>query len=633
MRKLSFKLLALTLLAVGATVFLPSDSVQAQQVGSNFNASRIIDDSLFYNGNELTPTQIQQFLNARVPVCDTNGTKLHWSGQTRAQWAAANSRPLPPYICLKDFVASSTPAKSDSGLCAPIPAYTNRSAAQIIDDVARACNISQKVLLVTLEKEQSLLSDDWPWPVQYEKAMGYYCPDDPTRPGWCAPEYAGFFNQVYNAARQFQRYRQSPTSFNHAVGRTSYVAFQANAPSCGGTNLTIQTAATAGLYNYTPYQPNQAALNNLYGTGDSCSAYGNRNFWRMFSDWFGSTKDSIPTTYDIRLVGPISFSPVKPSAGESILASYTVKNFSNISVTYQNSVLQCRINSTNNCDPSWSGSDTILPGQEKSFNFTIPATLGGDYAIIPYVLRGGIWYRIGAEPSVQNTVNISVPDIRLISKINSSNESPAVGKSSNIRFTIKNFGTRSTYLDTTVLQCRLNNSINCDSSYGGSINVLPNQQFTFDYTINFSTEGIFRLVPYFRHNNTWYTYRATSPIENSIEYDVADLRLVGPITTNPVSPIPGQSMTISYTVRNFGDRPAILQNSVLQCRLNTTTNCDTGYTNSLTINPGQERTFTESIPSVQQGTYVFNPYLRQNGLWRLYTKSPFANNSLTLAVQ
>jgi hypothetical protein len=298
MGKITFKLLALTLLSIGVVFAVSSNSAQAQQVGSNFNASRIIDDSLFYNGNELTPAQIQQFLNARVPVCDTNGTKLHWSGQTRAQWAAANSRPLPPYICLKDFVASSTPAKSDSGLCTPIPAYTNRTAAQIIDDVARACNISQKVLLVTLEKEQSLLSDDWPWPVQYEKAMGYYCPDDPTRPGWCAPEYAGFFNQVYNAARQFQRYRQQPNSFNHAINRTSYVAFQANAPSCGGTNLTMQTAATAGLYNYTPYQPNQAALNNLYGTGDSCSAYGNRNFWRMYSDWFGNTITTVHNGID-----------------------------------------------------------------------------------------------------------------------------------------------------------------------------------------------------------------------------------------------------------------------------------------------------------------------------------------------
>lgn len=56
---------------------------------------------------------------------------------------------------------------------------------------------------------------------------------------------------------------------------------------CGGASVTIASAATAALYYYTPYQPNAAALANLYGTGDSCSSYGNRNFWRMYSDWFG----------------------------------------------------------------------------------------------------------------------------------------------------------------------------------------------------------------------------------------------------------------------------------------------------------------------------------------------------------
>lgn len=59
--------------------------------------------------------------------------------------------------------------------------------------------------------------------------------------------------------------------------------------SSGGTNVSIENLATAGLYNYTPYQPNQSALNNLYGSGDSCGAYGNRNFWRLFNDWFGPT--------------------------------------------------------------------------------------------------------------------------------------------------------------------------------------------------------------------------------------------------------------------------------------------------------------------------------------------------------
>jgi hypothetical protein len=409
MIKLTYKLLTLSfLLAVGGVVFNHS-SASAQQVGSNFVANRIIDDSLFYNGNEMTASQIQQFLNARIPVCDTYGTKMHSSGQTRAQYGASVGNPA-PYTCLKDYVAASTPAKSDSSLCGAMPSYSNRSAAQIVDDVARACNISQKVLLVTLQKEQSLLTDDWPWPVQYEKAMGYYCPDDPTRPGWCAPEFAGFFNQVYNAARQLQRYRQSPTSFNHALGRTSYVAFQANAPSCGGTNLTMQTAATAALYNYTPYQPNQAALNKLYGTGDSCSAYGNRNFWRMFNDWFGSTyavssswtylsqemhSDGLRTkNINPGVISPNTTYYMRIKAMNSGPAPW-LKNQVNLATNNsqdRNSAF---------CDSSWLSCNraatikeaSVAPGEIGTFEFSIrtPSTLGNYNEYFRPVVEGVTW--------------------------------------------------------------------------------------------------------------------------------------------------------------------------------------------------------------------------------------------------
>lgn len=117
----------------------------------------------------------------------------------------------------------------------------------------------------------------------YDRATGYGCPD--TAP--CDAQFFGLSNQLYKAARQFKIYQAFPASFNHRAGRFNAVRLHPNA-ACGAPQVYIENQATAGLYNYTPYQPNSAALANLYGTGDSCSAYGNRNFWRIFSDWFGS---------------------------------------------------------------------------------------------------------------------------------------------------------------------------------------------------------------------------------------------------------------------------------------------------------------------------------------------------------
>ncbi len=85
--------------------------------------------------------------------------------------------------------------------------------------------------------------------------------------------------KIYSENRYFTYY---------APGKTWNVRYHPN-ESCGSAPVYIENQATANLYYYTPYQPNAAALRAGAGEGDSCSAYGNRNFFRYFTDWFGST--------------------------------------------------------------------------------------------------------------------------------------------------------------------------------------------------------------------------------------------------------------------------------------------------------------------------------------------------------
>lgn len=249
--------------------------------GSDFQAGHIIDDTVFFNTTTMSATDIQYLLNIKVPSCDTNGTKPYGS-TTRAAYGTSRGYP-PPYTCLKDYRQDTPVKSSESGLCNGYGGG-NKSASEIIFAISNTCGINPQVLIILLEKEQSLIDDEWPWSVQYRSATGYGCPD--TAP--CDTEYYGFFNQVYSAARQFKRYARDSNLYNYKANTTSYILYNPTS-SCGGSNVYIQNQATANLYNYTPYQPNQSALNNLYGSGDSCGAYGNRNFWRLFNDWFGTT--------------------------------------------------------------------------------------------------------------------------------------------------------------------------------------------------------------------------------------------------------------------------------------------------------------------------------------------------------
>jgi len=236
----------------------PPNSAQAADARL-FDPGLIISDAVFFDGGAMNASEIQGFLVSQVPNCSSS------------------------YACLSTYRQDTPTMAAETGRCSTYNGRGNESAAEIIARVGAVCGISQKALLVLLQKEQSLVTLTNPSKTRFDKATGMACPD--TAP--CDPAYSGFFYQVYYAAKQFKNYAANPTRWNHRAGQVNNIRLSPNA-DCGTSPVYIVNQATAGLYNYTPYQPNGAALNNLYGIGDGCSSYGNRNFWRIFSDWFGS---------------------------------------------------------------------------------------------------------------------------------------------------------------------------------------------------------------------------------------------------------------------------------------------------------------------------------------------------------
>ena len=226
----------------------------------NFRAGNIISDQVFFDSSTMSTSQIQGFFESKVKTCRTG------------------------YTCLKDF-KQNTPNRAADSYCDGYTGASNESASTIIYKAAISCGINPQVLVVMLEKEQSLVSHTWPSGWRYDMALGQGCPD--TAP--CDPAFSGFFYQIYGAARQMQIYAEDKWFTWYAPGKTWNILYNPNT-ACGSSPVYIENKATAALYYYTPYQPNAAAIRAGYGTGDSCSAYGNRNFYNFFEDWFGSTQ-------------------------------------------------------------------------------------------------------------------------------------------------------------------------------------------------------------------------------------------------------------------------------------------------------------------------------------------------------
>lgn len=289
-------------LAAGAVIALPGTATPAAAFsGSDFNPGMIISDELFYDGNAMTASQIQTFLNGKIGTCQ-NARCLNVASVPVASREAAYS------------------ARTGQLICSALEGGT-MLVSELIYRTQVACGISAKVILVTLQKEQGLVTNRAPGDRALRAAMGMGCPD--TAP--CDDAFAGLANQIFSGTKQLKTYKAG--RFGRQPG-TQYVQFNPNT-ACGGTNVAVSNYATAALYNYTPYQPNSAALANIGGVGDGCSSYGNRNFWAYYQNWFGSVAGGqfMSSTVDVDYLiardanNELWGYPVSPSGGWGLRTS------------------------------------------------------------------------------------------------------------------------------------------------------------------------------------------------------------------------------------------------------------------------------------------------------------------------
>ena len=424
----------LLLLAALVVVLMPAAQTRAADL-NNFDPERIIDDAVFTNKDAMSINQIQVFLESKVPQCDTDGDKFY-RGVRRRDYSSGNPA---PFTCLKDYYQNTETGADNYGDKSRPDG--SKSAARIIWEAGQNHDINPQVLLVTLYKENRLVVDDWPWKGQYKKAMGYGCPDTgPNYTANCNAEYFGFHNQMNLAAKQFRRYLNYPNNYNYGVGQR-YVLYNPN-PNCGGSTLNIRTGGTAALYNYTPYQPNQASLDNYPGTA-SCGAYGNRNFWVKFSEWFGNP--SRKATYEWTVVSRSVYSDSDAETplplnlvvdpGQTLHVELTAKNTGNR--TWSRSSLKLGTSGPKDRTSQFQTDGwlsrfrvtrmdqaTVAPGEEATFEFNMIApTETGVYderfnlvaESITWLKDAGLRFEIEVKPSRDIAV---FPSNRKTTKLN-----------------------------------------------------------------------------------------------------------------------------------------------------------------------------------------------------------------------
>ncbi len=248
---------------------LPVPALAASDVDPLFNPNKLLDDKVFKDTQTFGgPAGIQKFLESKGSIL-------------------ANTSP--------DFIARlKEPNSSQLKQALDDPHASSgkmRSAAELIWDAAQSSGLNPQVIIVTLNKEQSLItgrqSSDSPEQIQrsLDFAMGFDCP---VASG-CGTLFPGFYFQLFGnldtennrylgAAKSLMKSFDTPGGRGPAInGAISKIGDSITLDNTlGGYNgvqshqtIVLSNAATAALYRYTPHVFN-----------------GNYNFFRFFNAWF-----------------------------------------------------------------------------------------------------------------------------------------------------------------------------------------------------------------------------------------------------------------------------------------------------------------------------------------------------------
>ncbi len=283
------RLLALVLTASFALSLLPGATAHA-----TFDKDRLIDDSIFDNKNAMSANQIDDFLNSRTFSCIS--TESGFEAKEPVGYTPENGFQYGGYV----------------------------SAGKVIYAAAQAYDLNPRVLIATLQKEQSLVSASSSYCLngsehKYAAAVGYGCPDSNTSHSYTGislyrrngvvhsstgttcvntKEKAGFSQQLIRAAWLLKFAQQRSlghtdwaivrgswdnsddldscysgpmTRGNHQVCPSGSTVFYDGYRTIDGVKTYMGTGATAALYWYTPH------------------FHGNENFVDLYEGWFGPT--------------------------------------------------------------------------------------------------------------------------------------------------------------------------------------------------------------------------------------------------------------------------------------------------------------------------------------------------------
>nr|MBA3758745.1 hypothetical protein [Candidatus Saccharibacteria bacterium] len=496
------------------------------KVFAGYDGGKLIDNAAFLDANSMNASQIQSFLVGKGAGIANMNFVLNCYGQEskERQW----------YTAVGAACDTSMPASS------------------IIFYAAQIYGINPKIILATLQKEQSLVTAPNPTSWQINQAMGYACPTS----GQCAG--SSTFPYQIDSGTWVLRYH-----YERASGNMSWWT-QSSSWTCGtakslytpnlypGQNvnfidqdgvlyrtLYLHNAASSSMYCYTPHTYNNPQ--GLYGLpvyGTVGRYYtGSYNFVQYYELWFdpGSTITNNVT------MNIISQPDASPARGQTVSYTISFRNNASTNIVVDAIGIVGRAGSLNgaNLDFGWQGPITLAPGITQQYTFTSPIRDTGVLYVWPAVYYQGVYVQYNNWGS---TIVSRAPNFTLSQPLTTSSTTIYAGQNVTFSAVLKNNEAYSISYDALGIPVKFYDRYGYDAVWVGPGVIAPGAEITLSGTRIIDKPGPFT---YWVSNYYSDTYSTIGSVKRFNSLEVTPNFSVTGMTFSNTAPVQGENLNVT----------------------------------------------------------------------------------------
>jgi hypothetical protein len=558
-----------------------------------YSRSEIIPDEVFRSPGTMTEAQIQTFLEARGSFLA--GYKIP-APHTRTYWVG--SKQVTSYI---------------NSWIGPVGQEVNATGWPVSRVIHRAANwygVNPQVIISILQKESSMITDgtdrtDDSRFARMAWIMGYAFTEDQANPIKSVCGTSTNYNPSGSCAGVAMQIDWATGGLDSWYNRSVAGTLMCGVQNCSkgktitidGSSVYIGNFITGPFYRYTPHY-------TWAGTFTWC-----------MQNWFPYPGITPVTT-------SLAFSSLSPAAGETLQASYRLKNISSVAVTIDAGLADqnTRTGQWNSFSPQ--RNITIEPGETRTFAFTKTVRFPGPHHTWIAIGQNGVWHN--ARPATNQLVNYSYtvqsPEkvVPVSASLAFSNLSPAAGETLDGGFTLRSNAKGSITVDVGFADYNTQSGKWNSFSPQRGITLSPGETRRLSFSKTSKFPGPHRTWIAIGHDGVWYDARPLTNQLTAYSYQVRNPRIeISKFFFNSVPPVLNQEFTATVAIKNLEPREIKMVGlgvPVFNSVNNTWRTLNSNITN-FTLAPGETQNYTFRRTLTESGYYNIWPSYMVDDAW------------------